>query len=83
MSHPYDLKIIEFDKNLDKTSELDQTVYPDEYITISRRGITYFGKDQSRFVTLEEWKREAEYFRKIIKQSFGSNFGFNLAKNDD
>ena len=58
MDHPYDLKIVEFDKNLEKKTDSDESiVYPNEYITISSRGITYFGKEQSRFVPLEEWKK--------------------------
>lgn len=74
MEHPYDLKIIEFDKNFEKKNENEQMVYPDEYITISSRGVTYFGKEQSRFVPLEEWKKEAGFFKKIIKLDFFKNY---------
>lgn len=56
MEHPYDLKIIEFDKNFE-SSDSKNPDYSGEYITISKRGVTYFGKDQSRFVPLDEWKR--------------------------
>lgn len=74
MDHPYDLKIIQFDKNLERKSENDPIQYPSEYITISSRGVTYFSEDQSRFVSLQEWKREASYFKKIIKLDFFKNF---------
>ena len=36
--------------------------------------MTYFGKDQSRFVPLDEWKIEAAYFKKIIKLDFFKNY---------
>jgi len=36
--------------------------------------VTYFSQEQPRFVPLEEWRKEAVYFRKIIKLDFFKNF---------
>lgn len=51
----------------------------DEYITISARGVTYFNWEGSRFVSLEEWRREAYLFSRLMKLEF---FGkYKLHKN--
>lgn len=75
MNHMYDLKIVEFEGGDTKSQGLKGSPkngagYAEEYITISSRGITYFSKDSSRFVPLAEWKREAEYFGKLMKLDF-------------
>lgn len=74
MDNPYDLRIVEFDKNFEKKGDNNHVVYPDEYITISSRGVTYFAKENSRFMPLDEWKKEATFFRKIIKLDFFKNY---------
>lgn len=45
-----------------------------ECITISSRGITYFSKDESVFVTLEEWQREAELYQRLSQLNFFKDY---------
>ena len=52
-THAYDLRIVDFPS--DPRASLS---CPDQYITISKAGVTYFGTDESRHVPLDQWKRE-------------------------
>lgn len=58
-SHPYDYKIVEFNSR-----------NPNEYMTISARGITHFYKDEVYFMTIEEWEREAKMFHQLLQIDF-------------
>jgi hypothetical protein len=87
MSHPYDLRIVDYEKKdrepATKSSSRSETfnrkpilstVDKGECITISARGITYFTSDESVFVTLKEWQREAELYQKLVNLSFFNNY---------
>ncbi len=74
MSHAYDLRIVEFQaatsgniSNPSRAMTPSMISLNDEYITISSRGVSYFSPENSRFVPLERWKKEAFYFNKLMK----------------
>ncbi len=53
-SHAYDFYIVEFDKRNLK-----------EYMTISKRGITHYQDGVGEFMTINQWKRDANMFNKL------------------
>ena len=57
--HPYDLKIVEFDQR-----------NPQEYFTISARGITHYINGEQEFMTIEEWERESKMFAQLKEIEF-------------
>ncbi len=67
--HPYDLHLVNF-QELESNHLRSKGSSLKEFITISRKGITFFSKDESTFISLEEWTREAKLFNSLIKLSY-------------
>jgi dynein heavy chain len=64
----YDFEFVSFkDKN------------PDEYLTISSRGVTHFNKGDAVFLSLAEWEREYKVYQKVKEIKFFK--GYKLWKN--
>ena len=58
---------------------------PDNYLTISSRGVTYFKNGESEFLTLEEWDREHTLYQRLKTINFFKQYkawkNFSLWKN--
>lgn len=62
-THPYDWEIVDYDKR-----------NPNNYMTISSRGIQQYHDGDIRFLSMEEWQREFKLYEKIIKIEFFKNY---------
>lgn len=58
-SGPYEFEIVPFSK-----------INPNDYMTISIRGVTHYANGELDYQDLSEWQRDQEMYRKIIKISF-------------
>ena len=59
----YDFEVVPFnDKN------------ENEYLTVSKRGLVHFIKGSPNFISVEDWEKEANIYRKIRKIKFFNHF---------
>lgn len=59
----YDFEVVPFSHKNDN-----------EYVTVSQRGLIHFIKGQPNFMSIMDWERESNIFRKMKKIPFFSNF---------
>ena len=65
-SHPYDYHVVEFrDKN------------PEEYMTISCKGVTQFINKKTYFLSQEDWLVEERMYHNLQKIDFFKNYKIN------
>lgn len=71
---PYDFEFVTYQKR-----------DPNQYLTISSRGVTYFMNGTTEFLTLEEWDREYKLYQHLKKINFFKQYkkwkNFSLWKN--
>jgi dynein heavy chain len=58
-SGPYDFEIVPFSK-----------INPNDYMTISIRGVTHYSNGEHDYQDLSEWQRDQEMYRKIVQIPF-------------
>ncbi|CAE8588829.1 unnamed protein product, partial [Polarella glacialis] len=62
-SGPYEFEIVPFSK-----------INPNDYMTISIRGVTHYSNGELDYQDLSEWQRDQEMYRKIIEIPFFSKY---------
>jgi dynein heavy chain len=71
---PYDFEFVNYNKR-----------NPNEYLTISSRGVTYFLNGVAEFITIEEWHREYMVYQKLKDIPFFKQYklwkNFSIWKN--
>ena len=71
---PYDFEFVTYQKR-----------NPKQYLTISSRGVTYYTDGVTEFLTLEEWDREYNLYKRLKKINFFNQYkkwkNFSLWKN--
>ena len=71
---PYDFEFVTYQKR-----------NPKQYLTISSRGVTYYTDGSTEFLSLEEWDREYNLYKRLKKINFFNQYkkwkNFSLWKN--
>jgi len=65
-SHPYDYRIVDFNER-----------NPDEYMTISCKGVTQFIQKEAHFMSQEEWMAEEDMYYKLQTIDFFCKYKLN------